>query len=143
MRRREGMVKRLHTQSAGVRGETLPIEDGDRSQTPNVAIVQRPAVAESERERRISSFALRQRTLVEEQRPREAGLHDEVVAGREVEDDQLRAAPYARDGGANEPMRQFPGFHSAQDVRARDDDRRNGPSDDLAIEVPGDRFGLR
>src|SRR2546423_12582355 len=102
MRRRERRVKRLHAEPADVLAEPLRRHEGDRAEAADVAVVEAPAVGEGERDADELLLALgeRRRSVVGEEGASEARLHDEPVARREVEDDELRATPRALDARA-------------------------------------------
>src|SRR5690348_14257869 len=102
MRRRERRVKRLDAQPALVLREPRRRHEPDRAEAADVAVVQAAAVVEREGHAEELPLALRERSdaVVDEERAGEAGLDDEPVAGRQVEDHELRAPPRAVDARA-------------------------------------------
>src|SRR4051795_12877425 len=100
MVRRERRVKRLDAERGDVRVEARRRHQRERAEAADVAVVEVATIRERERDAEEAPLALRQRALVEEQGAGEPRLHDEAVARRQVEHDELRAPPRALDAGA-------------------------------------------
>jgi hypothetical protein len=135
-------VKWLDAQCVGVRAEALVAHQRNGSEPANVAVVHATSVVELDSERRIRQLFRGKFPVVDQQRAREARLHHDVVAGRQIEHDELGAAPAAFDAGGREPFRQAARVRFAQDVRLRDSNRHDARAANLAIQIAGDRLGL-
>src|SRR5438874_10896922 len=114
---RERRVKGLDAECCSVALESLCSHEGERPQSPDVTVVNGASVVELELNGRVFALAIGQPTGVNEQRSGESRLHDEAVAGGEVEDDELGATPAALDCGARRATRQLVRRDFAQDVR--------------------------
>src|SRR3954469_10616609 len=90
-------VKGLDAKFGGVKLKPLGAHQRERAEPPNVPIMDRASVIESELHSRVRTLALRQVAPVDEERASEARLDDQPIAGREIEDDELRAPPTPRD----------------------------------------------
>ena len=99
MRRREGWVKRLDAECAGVFVEPLRRHQRDGPETTNVAVVQIATVVERQMQRGVAALRDSGRgPRDQQQRARESRLDDDAVAGREIEHDELGAPPARLDG---------------------------------------------
>jgi hypothetical protein len=105
--------------------------------------VEDAAVGELECQRGVLQLLSGQGAVVDQQRAGEARLDDEVIVGGQVEHDELRAAPAARERGAREARDELLRGDFAQNVGAPHAHGHDRRADDLAIEVAGDRLGLR
>ena len=143
MRAREAWVKRLDSERRGVLREPFRRHQGDGSQTTNVAVVQRAAVVQSQLDRGIAALLFGQIASIDEERAGEARLHDEAVAGRQVDHDELRAAPASTDRCARHAPREIARTHLSQNVRSCDRDADDARPGDLTIEVARDRLSFR
>ena len=144
MRGGERRVKWLDAERRHVFGETIGGHQGHRAEPPNVAVVERPAVVEREFDRRVAALVLRKSAAVDEQRAGEPRLHDDAVARRQVEHDELGAAPAARDRRAGRAAGRIRAARAlAQHVALDDDDADDRATGDLAIEIARDRLGFR
>src|ERR1035437_1226191 len=86
-------VKWLDSECLDVFLESLGRHQREGAEGTNVAIVEGASVIESEVHGRVCRLALRERPGGEEKRAGEAWLHDDPVAGGEIEHDHLRPAP--------------------------------------------------
>jgi hypothetical protein len=76
----------------------------------------RPAVVKLDFDRRVVALTLGQIPIVNQQRASEARLHDEMVAGGEIQYDELRATPTTCDFGASDALAQLTRRHLAEHV---------------------------
>ena len=93
MRCSERSVKWLDAELRGVALESLRIHQGDGAKSANVAVVERAIVIKNELDRRVLAFVFRQIARVDQKCASEAGLYDQAIARRKVEDNELRAPP--------------------------------------------------
>src|SRR5689334_3804112 len=89
----ERAVKWLNAQRRCIARESFGVHQRDRSQPPDIAVVQRSTIVENELDRRILALPLRKISGVNQQGAREARLNDQAFTSREVEHDELRAPP--------------------------------------------------
>ena len=101
----ERAVKWLDAERGCVAREPISVHQRDRSEPPNVPIVKRAAVVENELDGRVLALALRKVAGVDQERSGEPRLNHETVAAGEIEHDELRAPPGARDPRAENPLR--------------------------------------
>src|SRR6266516_4228788 len=107
MFRGERGVKWLDTERRGVAFKSIGTHERESAEAPDIAVVERAAVVQRELDRRVLAFTVREVAGVDEQRTREPRLHDEVLAGRKVQDDELCATPAARDCGTGDALAQL------------------------------------
>src|SRR4051812_44840625 len=100
MRGGEGGVKWLDAQRAGICGKAFRRHQRHGAETADVAVMQVASVVEREVQGRKGSLAVRERTAREQEGAREARLHDNAIARREVDHHKLRAAPAPLDDSA-------------------------------------------
>jgi hypothetical protein len=105
--------------------------------------MERAAIVEVEPEGRITKRVRIERSIVDEQCAGETGLYDDVIAGVDVGDDQLRATPGTNDTRPAQLRAERPRFDFAQHVGFANDYRDDLPSPDRCVEVAGDRLGFR
>src|SRR5436190_1928910 len=126
-------VKGLDAKRRGVAGKPVSAHQRERSESPNVSVVDGASVTERELDCRVFPFAIRQTAGVDEQGAREAWLDDEMVAGAQVEHDKLRAAPAPRDGRSGGALRELSGRDLAQHIRSCDADSGDSRAAHLAV----------
>ncbi len=136
-------VKRLGAERRGVRMKPLGRHEGNGAESADVAVVECAAVVEVEVERGVLPLAGGEIAGVDEERPGEAGLHDEPVAGRKIDHGELSAPPAAEDRGARGTSAKLGGRDFAQDIGPRDADVRDGGPSHRGVEPAGDGFDLR
>src|SRR3954467_8868646 len=112
MRRGERTVKGLDAEFAGILLETRGAHQRDSTKASHIGVVQSSAIIELESHRRIAQLVPAKAPIVDEKRAGESRLHDESVAGVEIEHYELRTAPAPDDrcvlnsacGGARVPL---------------------------------------
>src|SRR6266550_4679090 len=114
MLRCERGVKWLDTEHGRVAHESLGAHERECPESPDVPVVDRPAVVKPDLDRRVITFSLGQIPIVDQQRASEAGLHDEMVACRQIQYDELRATPTTCDFGACDSLSQLARRHVAK-----------------------------
>ena len=100
---REGGVKWLDAKPFRIAGERGGGHERHRTEAADIPIVQGASVGEGDLEGGVAAFALVERSIVDQQRTRESRLYDQRVATRQLEDDELRAAPGPGYGGPGQP----------------------------------------
>src|SRR4051812_46415476 len=93
MRRGERTVKGLDAEFAGILLETRGAHQRDSTKASHIGVVQSSAIIELESHRRIAQLVAAKGPIVDEKRAGESRLHDESVAGVEIEHYELRTAP--------------------------------------------------
>src|SRR6059058_1770172 len=93
----KGWVKWLDAQSAGVFVEARGIHECHGPEAAHVAVVKCASIVEGELHRRVLAQLRRKRAVVDQESARKPRLHDEPIAGGEVQHDQLRTAPRSFD----------------------------------------------
>src|SRR3954471_24226583 len=89
-------VKGLDAKFGGVKLKPLGSHQRERTEPPNVPVVNRAPVLESELHSRVRALSFGEVAAIDQKRASEARLDDQPIAGREVEDDELRAPPPPR-----------------------------------------------
>src|SRR5689334_11555185 len=125
MLRGEGRVKGLDAERGRVVSEARRGHERDGAEAADVPIVKRASIAQTELDGGVRSLALGEVAVIDEQRAREAGLHDEAVSAGQVEHHELCATPAALDDRSDRATAELARRYFAQDVRLRDFD----PSD--------------
>ena len=105
-------------------GPARRVHEGDGAEAADVAVVQRAPVVEREGDGGVAALGVGERAVIDEQGAGEARLHDDAVAGVELERDELRAPRAADDAGAGDAAAQGARRDLAEDVGARG--RRRG-----------------
>ena len=136
-------VKWLDAEFSRVLFETIRIHQRNRSESPDVGVVQSSAVVEVEPQRRIVELGPRESAVVDQERAREARLYDDSVAGVEIDHHELGPAPAAEDRGVVQPLRDRARTHFAQHIGFANGNLFYLPPADRAVEIPRDRLGLR
>lgn len=90
---REGWVKGLDAKPLRVARELIGSHQRDRSKSANIAVVKRPTVAKPKLDRGVTTFDVGQPPVIDQEGAGESGLNHQAVASREIEDDELCAAP--------------------------------------------------
>src|SRR5712664_1166275 len=103
MRGRKCTVKWLDAEFPGVLFETIGVHQRNRSESPDVGVMQSSTVVEVEPQRRIVELRPCESAVVDQQRASEARLHHDTIICVEVDYDQLCSAPTTKDGGAPQP----------------------------------------
>lgn len=139
---RERRVKGLDAESAGI---LLPSSGGherDGAKAADVAVMEVATIVEGEMQGGVRRFGRRKRSAAQKKGTGESGLDDDSLAGVQVNDDQLCAAPAAYHRGASDARGQIGSGNFAQHVRPDDACPRDASAPDLAIEVAGDGLGF-
>src|SRR3954462_906984 len=97
MLRSKVAVKGLDAKFGGVKLKPFGPHQRERAEPPNVPVVDRASVLESELHSRVRALSFGEVATIDEERASEARLDDQSIAGREVEHDELRAPPAACD----------------------------------------------
>lgn len=139
----ERRVKWLDAEWSSVFGESLPRHQCDGSKATYIAIVQRASIVEYQLERGVAPLGLGQSACVNQQRAGESWLNNDALVRREIDYDELGSAPGSNNLCSEEPPGKGAWLDLAQNIRPGDADLENACSGELAVEVPGDRLGLR
>src|ERR1700730_14123192 len=143
MRGRKCTVKWLDAEFPRVLFETIGIHQRNRSESPDVGVMQRSAVVEVETQRRIVELGSRESPVVDQQSAREARLYHDPITRVEINHHQLCPAPAAKDRGISQPLRDRASSHLAQHIGFANRNLFYLPSADRAVEILRDRLGLR
>src|SRR5436305_5826059 len=109
-------VKGLGAKFGGVKLKPVGSHQRERAEPPNVPVVNRASVLENELHSRVRALPLGEVAAIDEERAGESRLDDEPIAGRQVEDDQLRAPPTPRDRCARGALCDLARRNLAEDV---------------------------
>src|ERR1700694_5591737 len=104
MRGRKSTVKWLYAEFPRVLFETIGIHQRNRSESPDVGVMQSSAVVEVEPQRRIIELRPRESAVIDQERAREARLYHDPIIRVEIDHHQLRATPAAEDRGVSQPL---------------------------------------
>src|SRR5512143_3083768 len=136
-------VKWLHPESAGDDGEALLRHEGHRSKAADVAVVERAAVTQVERQGRVAALIVGHVPVVDQQGACESRLHDQTIARRQIDHDELGAPPTMADHGPRKTPRELVAPYLAQHIWPGDVDADDALPSELAIEIASDRLSLR
>src|SRR5437764_1990933 len=143
MLRRERGVKWLDTERGRVALESFGAHEREGPESPNVAVVDRPAVVKRELYRGVFTLSVGQIPIVNQQRTSEAGLHDETIASGEIQYDELRATPTTRDLGSCDSSAELARRYLAEHIGPGDMNCRDSRAAHFSMKIARDRFGLR
>jgi hypothetical protein len=143
MRRCKRTVKRLNAEFPGVFSESLLIHEREGAEPADIGIVQSSTIVEIHPQSRVFERFLTESAVVDEQRTREPRLHDDTLAGVEVDHYQLRPPPAAHDSRVAQPSRQRPRAYFPENVCFPNRDSCDGATTDRGVQIARDRLGLR
>src|SRR5258705_467234 len=143
MRARKRTVKRFDAEFPRVFLETIGIHQRNRTEAANVGVMKSSAVVELETERRIAEVCRGETAVVDEQSAGEARLYHDSIAAVEVDHYQLGSAPASDNRGLTETLRQRARTDFAQYIGFANRYFLDSSSADRAVQISGDRLGLR
>src|SRR6266516_2103265 len=136
-------VKWLDAQFAGVFLEASRIHQRDSSKTTHIGVMQSSSVVEVEPQRGIVELRACEISGVDQERAGKSRLHDDSVAGVEIDHHELGASPAAEDRRAAQSACNGAGTHFAQHIGFPDGDASYLLPADRAVQIARDRFRLR
>src|SRR4051812_34235197 len=136
-------VKWLYAEFSRILLESPLIHQRDRSQAPDVGVVQSSTVVEVETHRGVVELCPVKVSVVDQKGAREPRLDDDAVAGVEVQHHQLCPSPAAKDGCIAQTLCQRARGHLAKHVRFFHGHLFYSPTADRAVEVARDCLRLR
>src|SRR5688572_21230825 len=140
---RKVIRQRFEPKRASITRESRLIHQTDGPEPANVAVMHRAPVVQGKLDGRVPSLALRQLAGIDEKRARKARLHDEGIAGGQLDHDELRATPHPRDRRAAYTPAELRRRYLAEDVGAGDASEGDDATSDRRVEIARDRLGLR
>src|SRR4051812_12909948 len=143
MRRGERTVKGLDAEFAGVLLETRGAHQRDSTKPSHIGVVQSSAIIELESHRRIAQLVPAKAPIVDEKRAGESRLHDESVAGVEIEHYELGPAPAPDDRCVLNSFCEGARIHLAQYVALPNGNFFYRSPADRAVQIARDGLGLR
>src|SRR4051794_32245847 len=139
----ERTVKRLDAEFAGVLFEPSRAHQCNSAEPPHVGVVQSSTIIEIEPHRRIAELVSAKISIVDEKSPGESGLHDESIAGVQIQDYQLRPAPASDYCRVLKSLREQARAYFAQHVTLPNGNLFYRSPANRAVEIAGDRLRLR
>ena len=143
MRCRKRAVKWLDPEFPRVLFETIRIHQRNCAESSHIGVMQSSTIIQLKPQSRIVELVAPKVSVVYQQRPCEARLYHEAIAGVEVDDYELCPPPAANDLGVTEARSQRAWSDFAQDVALSNGDFPDCPTANRAVQIARDRLCLR